>query len=684
MFFKQTNHFFKKKSIKHYTKTKLNTKVKTEIEFHVKQECSLKKNIYINLLLNNISKSNSNNIQKNNINSLYFYNNTNMYLTNIIINKKLIKIKQNIYLYLNLLKILKNDLKTLYIYNYYKNYKTFIITNSIFTSVLLKTNEYANILFNFNTNRRIVKFNNNFFFSDSNYIVNKNIFIFQVLKYAINNNINLKFNKINTNFYLLNILFYFFANNIQHEQQVITFSNIINKKKLFNVFKKDNLNKKFIYLLRNKDSNINLKKLIWKKYTNAFNKLSLIKQRKNTSYFTNHKSQNRNVSKSFMYFLDRINEKLFLLKNNKIINKNLIEKLNNLSSYLLLVWNKKIYRQKSRFMFLSTLNKIKTIRHFGWKILFLKALNNLINNKKSLFFNKIYIKIKLLQKNAKINFKKKDKNTFNKTIFDKKLNFFLKRKKWRRILKLRDNWKDTKLMQKHAFSPYKQGKYFLSNLIGAKVSLFFINTLSLWKYSFNLEKDGTLVLSQTETLQKNKKSPKILLQNIEQYLIQRYKYIAIYIQDLIRISFISVFLKNPKFLANFIAFQISKLPKNRKQTSFIRFLIKVIKISASHHKDIIALRIQFKGRVNRWRRTKSIIGKKGIMPLYTYDARIEYGTSKAIIRKGALGIRLWFCYKAIFKKELKHYILSYIDYTKFLQAKAFERFLIKRKNFTKL
>jgi hypothetical protein len=61
--------------------------------------------------------------------------------------------------------------------------------------------------------------------------------------------------------------------------------------------------------------------------------------------------------------------------------------------------------------------------------LFLKALNNLINNKKSLFFNKIYIKIKLLQKNAKINFKKKDKNTFNKTIFDKKLNFFLKRKK---------------------------------------------------------------------------------------------------------------------------------------------------------------------------------------------------------------------------------------------------------------
>jgi hypothetical protein len=38
-----------------------------------------------------------------------------------------------------------------------------------------------------------------------------------------------------------------------------------------------------------------------------------------------------------MYFLDRINEKLFLLKNNKIINKNLIEKLNNLSSYLLLV-----------------------------------------------------------------------------------------------------------------------------------------------------------------------------------------------------------------------------------------------------------------------------------------------------------------------------------------------------------
>ena len=204
MFFKHTNNFFQKKNIKHYNKKNLNKKVKTEAQFHVKQECFLKKNIYINLILNNISKNENKIIlKKNSITSINFYNNTNFYLINTIVNKNLVKIKQNIYLYLTILKNLKNDLKKLYIYNYYKTYKNVYISNFIFKSFLIKITEYNNNLFTFNNNKRIIKFNNNFIFSDFNYILNKKIFLFQVLKYIINNNILLKNNKINTNSYYL-------------------------------------------------------------------------------------------------------------------------------------------------------------------------------------------------------------------------------------------------------------------------------------------------------------------------------------------------------------------------------------------------------------------------------------------------------------------------------------------------
>jgi hypothetical protein len=48
-----------------------------------------------------------------------------------------------------------------------------------------------------------------------------------------------------------------------------------------------------------------------------------------------------------------------------------------------------------------------------------------------------------------------------------------------------------------------------------------------------------------------------------------------------------------------MAFQLAKLPRNRKETNFVRFLIKVIKTFAAERKEILGLRIRFKGRVNR-------------------------------------------------------------------------------------
>ena len=153
-----------------------------------------------------------------------------------------------------------------------------------------------------------------------------------------------------------------------------------------------------------------------------------------------------------------------------------------------------------------------------------------------------------------------------------------------------------------------QHKEFFSQATGKKTALFFINALSLCKYGFITERrfqekqnarKGFKESFVTKLHNKLRRNPNKFLQIIDKELIDRYKYIGIFIKDLIRIAFISFTLKKLTFLAEYLAFQISKLPKNRKETKFIRFLIRVTKVFASHREEKIALRIRFKGRVNR-------------------------------------------------------------------------------------
>jgi hypothetical protein len=113
----------------------------------------------------------------------------------------------------------------------------------------------------------------------------------------------------------------------------------------------------------------------------------------------------------------------------------------------------------------------------------------------------------------------------------------------------------------------------------------------------------------------------------------------------------------------------------------------VVKIFSSQRIEMIGLKIEFKGRVNRWRRTKiirGIGGSKILLPLYSYDTQIEFGSSKSITRKGALGIRLWLCYKYFFGCILSEVILGYVKYAQNLKLKAVRRFLNKFKAKTKL
>jgi ribosomal protein S3 len=72
----------------------------------------------------------------------------------------------------------------------------------------------------------------------------------------------------------------------------------------------------------------------------------------------------------------------------------------------------------------------------------------------------------------------------------------------------------------------------------------------------------------------------------------------------------------------------------------VHFLISLFKIFTVQNKEIIGVRIRFQGRLNRWRRTKHIVGFKGTIGYFSYINRIDYGRAQAITRKGALGIHI--------------------------------------------
>ncbi len=164
--------------------------------------------------------------------------------------------------------------------------------------------------------------------------------------------------------------------------------------------------------------------------------------------------------------------------------------------------------------------------------------------------------------------------------------------------------------------------------------------MSLSRFAFDKEAYGAIFYKNHIKFENSGvKTSYRFIQSLERERLSRFRYVAVYIQDLIRISFFSIFLKKASFLSSFFAFTLSKLPRNRKETKFLRFIMKLVKVFASQRKEIIGLRIRFQGRVNRWRRTKHIIGEKGSIGFYTYSTRIDYGSAQAITRKGALGIR---------------------------------------------
>lgn len=205
-------------------------------------------------------------------------------------------------------------------------------------------------------------------------------------------------------------------------------------------------------------------------------------------------------------------------------------------------------------------------------------------------------------------------------------------------------------------SSTEQVKKIVSILTQSNFSFYKLNALSITRFEFEMNRDKEL---KSKQIMIEKKKSAEFLNQLERKIESRYRYVAIYIKDLVRITFFSRYLKKVDFMANFYAFLLSKLPRKRKETKLIAFFVTILKVFSAQRVERIAVRLRFQGRLNRWRRTKSITGQKGYLEYYSYKSRIEFGIGQAITRKGTQGIRIWLCYNSNFKDILKIAIFSY-------------------------
>lgn len=201
---------------------------------------------------------------------------------------------------------------------------------------------------------------------------------------------------------------------------------------------------------------------------------------------------------------------------------------------------------------------------------------------------------------------------------------------------------------------------FLHQKRAIKATNFSLNNLVSKTVLNHFSRVNTSPLNQNKF--RNKKSVKnssLFRKALEKERTRQYRYTAVYMKDLLRLSFVAFYYKHAQLIIEFAAFVLKKLPRNRKETKFLRFIIKLRKVFSAQRKEIIGLRVRFQGRVNRWRRTKHIVGHKGVQPLHSYDTYIAFGRAQAITRKGAFGRRLWIVYRAFF---VSTYSINFINY----------------------
>lgn len=471
----------------------------------------------------------------------------------------------------------------------------------------------------------------------------------------------LKKNEIYLNSFILTkineICFYQYHNTVLNNQKVLTinlkdisFTNFWINLSVLNIVKKKALQNKIIYnFLVNRNLNNNSMQIAFANTSLNLNTTVNVIIKETSNYFL-YKPFNDylNIPKNYLYVLLRLEEKIYDLNKNqdKINSKKLLNFYNFLIELLVQRKDKII---TTNFL-LGNIDYITKIKNIGLDYFISKTIKNLTKSTKQniqaeKFFN--LIKNKLTKKIiSKQNFNTAKLNNYQPSF----------------RLKISKSFNDKKLELTTQYAKSSYNKKIIKTLLQQNTKIFYINALALTKFGFLLEKKN----SGNQNFATN---PNKFLANLDREMISKYKYIGVYIKDLIRVAFIALFLKKPAFLAKFIAFQLNVLPKNRKETTFIRFIIKLVKTFAAEREEIWGLRLKFKGRVNRWRRTKVILGQRGILPLHTMNNRIEYGSAQGVNRKGAVGVHIWIWYNPIFKNLLKTTYNKYFIYSKYLNYK---------------
>ena len=417
-----------------------------------------------------------------------------------------------------------------------------------------------------------------------------------------------------------------------------SFLNVLSLKKMkkiiFNFFY-SKLSSRMLWFFSSQKTQNDLKNKLRKKY--VFFKLWQVK---NTFFSQKNLQTKDKVLKNIIFCLNRVEEKIkkIKVKNNNI----LLEKLLLLRNLILnFFFENYIYKKFKNVLIFDHLNKYK--------------------------FKKVYwIKLfsMILKKNFNENLNKnKQTSVFVKKVFTNLQKYGVKKRK--RIIKAKKNNNDLRLTDitvsdKNLNLTLKGQKQLLSFLSQRKVNLIYINIFSISKF----------ILGEKMT----QKKVFWFFKAMERNLMNQFKYVGVLISDCFRIGYSALLFKNLNFLANFIVFQMTKLPKNRKQTKFISFIIKIILVIAKHRREITGIRLYFKGRVNKCNRTKPIIGQTGLILVNQYDSRIEYGTAKALTRKGILGIKIWVCYKNTFQKMFKENMLRYFVYVKNMRVNSLKNF----------
>lgn len=270
-------------------------------------------------------------------------------------------------------------------------------------------------------------------------------------------------------------------------------------------------------------------------------------------------------------------------------------------------------------------------------LVLLKILNN-ANNKKIKQFNIMgHYNLNSILSKTKIK-----KNFLRKKIKKVKV------KKYESFVLKNNNYKSIKLIKKS-----------LSELTNAKIYLIMVNTLSFIKFYEYLH--------EYSNLYKSNKQSEYERTNLTTQMISFYRYDVKLINDAINVIYITLILKQPLFLAQFIGYQLKKTPRNYRFGKIVQFLSQTITSVVKNRKEILGCRVQFKGRVGgrRSRRARKLqVISEGIMPLHSYNSKIEYGESSGLTRFGTVGIKIWLCYDNSFNYSLQKDLLLYFSYNK--------------------